>query len=809
MHSQFRYKTLLTCLWLAFILPAYTVCAQEKIDSTKNAPIKLSQDPNVPWDAAKNSPLYLSDPSNIRTTSVFDPINNQYIIFQKIGDLDYRRPIYLTPIEFRKYEFDRAMRAYWDASLKGDVQGFKSSLIPQLEVGGETFDKVFGSNVINIIPQGSAELIFGLNISHTENPSLSERLRTVPTFDFKEKISMNVTGTIGDKVNLGINYNTDAMFDFENRTKLEYSGKEDEIIKKIEAGDVTLPLNGTLIQGSYSLFGLKTELQFGKATVTTIFSQQKGESTTIQLKGGGQLTDFELSADEYEANKHFFLSQYFRETYDQSLKNLPAVSSGIEIQKIEVWVTNKTGVFVEGSNRNIVAFMDLAEGSGNIYNTVPEFQAVTGAGALPRNEANGLYDQITTTYDGIRDVNRVTEVLSPLSEVFQNGRDFSKLANARKLSTSEYTVNEQLGYISLNTALNNDEVLGVAFEYTYNGELYKVGEFSTDGISAPKTLVVKMIKGESLTPRYPTWKLMMKNIYSLGSGSVESQDFRLNILYHDDATGTSVNYIPNTPLRDKILLKILRLDNLNSQNDVQSDGVFDFVEGITVNAAKGRIIFPVLEPFGSYLENFITDPVQRSKYVYTELYDSTKTVAKQLAEKDKFVIRGQCTSAMSSEISLNYTNLPQGSVKVAANGVTLTENVDYTVDYNLGTVKIINSSILESQAPITISFESNQNFGLQTKSLFGTHVNYAVSDKLSIGGTFLHLSEKPYTTKVSYGEDPISNSIYGLDLSYKTESQFLTSMIDKIPLIQTTAPSSINFFGEFAYLDPGHSKAIK
>jgi cell surface protein SprA len=808
LHSQLRYKKLLACLWLVILLPAHILCAQETSDTTKTKLLKLPKDPLVPWDATKNSPLYLNDPSNITISSVFDALNNQYIIYQKIGTLDYRNPVYLTPQEYRKYSFDRAMREYWDASLRGDVQGFKSSLIPQLEVGGETFDKVFGSNVINIVPQGSAELIFGLNISHTENPSLSERLRTVPTFDFKEKIQMNVTGSIGDKVQLGINYNTDAMFDFENRTKLEYSGKEDEIIKKIEAGDVTLPLNGTLIQGSYSLFGLKTELQFGKMTMTSIFSQQKGESTTIQLKGGGQLTDFEIAADEYEANKHFFLSQYFRDTYDQSLRNLPAISSGIQIQKIEVWITNKTGVFVEGSNRNIAAFMDLAEGKGNIYNSIPNFQATGGTGALPQNSTNGMYEQMTSTYDGIRDVNNVTEVLSALPSSFQIGQDYEKVENARKLSSTEYSVNEQLGYISLNSALNNDEVLAVAYEYTYNGELYKVGEFSTDGIASPKTLIVKMLKGTSFSPKYPTWKLMMKNIYSLGSGSVESDGFKLNVLYEDDATGNSVNYIPNTPLKNKILLQVLRLDNLNSQNDVQPDGVFDFVEGVTVNATKGRIIFPVLEPFGSYLENYITDPIQRSKYVYTELYDSTKTVAKQIAEKDKFLIKGECTSAMTSEISLNYTNLPQGSVKVAANGVTLTENVDYTVDYNLGTVKIINSAILEAQSPITISFESNQNFGLQTKSLFGTHINYAVSDKLNIGGTFLHLSEKPYTTKVSYGEDPISNSVYGLDLSYKTDSRFLTTMIDKIPFIQTSTPSSINFFGEFAYLDPGHSKAV-
>jgi len=804
LHSPFEHKKLIISLGLFFVLLANGAYAQQSEDTG----IKLNNDPAVPWEASQNSPLFLYNPATIKTSVVFDAINNQYIIYQKIGDLDYRRPVYLSPEEYRKYEFDNAMREYWDASLRGDTQGFKSSLIPQLEVGGETFDKVFGSNIINIVPQGSAELIFGLNISHTENPSLAEQLRTVPTFDFKEKIQMNITGNIGDKMKIGINYNTDAMFDFENQTKLEYSGKEDEIIKKIEAGDVTLPLNGTLITGSYSLFGLKSELQFGKITMTTVFSQQKGESSTMTLEGGAHLTEFELAADEYEANKHFFVSQFFKDNYDAALKNLPAVSSGVNIEKIEVWITNKSGLFVEGSNRNIVAFMDLAENSENIYNLIPEFQATGGAGALPANDANGLYSMMTSVYSGIRNIDDVADELSSLYPSFQTGQDYEKVENARKLTSTEYTINQQLGYISLNSALNNDEVLAVAYEYTYNGQLFKVGEFSTDGISSPDAIIVKLIKGKSFSPKYPTWKLMMKNIYSLGAGSIESEDFKLNVLYDDDATGNKVNYLPNTPLRDKILLQVLRMDNLNSQLDVQPDGVFDFIEGVTVNVSKGRIIFPVLEPFGSYLLNFITDPVQRDKYVFSELYDSTKTVAKQLAEKDKFFISGEFTSTMGSDISLNVVNIPQGSVKVTANGVALSENVDYTVDYNLGTVKIINSSYLESNTPITISLESNQYFGMQTKTLMGTHVNYAVSDKLNIGGTFLHLNEKPYTTKVSYGEDPISNSIFGLDLSYKTGSQFLTSMVDKIPFIETSAPSSVNFFGEFAYLAPGHSKAV-
>jgi len=798
-------------LWIRvglLILPALFPFALAAQTNPGDSLLKLNSDPAYPWEATQSSPLFLSNPSNISTRVEYDGRNNQYIIYQKAGSLNYRRPVYMSPEEYRKYEFNQAMREYWDATLRGDASGFRSSLIPQIEVGGETFDRIFGSNVINIVPQGSAELIFGINISHTENPTLSERLRTIPTFDFQEKIQMNVTGTIGDKMQLGINYNTEAMFEFENRTKLEYSGKEDEIIKKIEAGDVTLPLNGTLITGSYSLFGLKSELQFGKLTMTTVFSQQKGESSVVEVKGGSQISEYEITADSYEANRHFFLSQEFRENFDGALENLPIVSTGLNIEKIEVWITNQTSRFEDVSNRNIVAFIDLAETQSNIYNTVPEFQGIPGAPLNTSNNTNGLYEQLNTTYSSIRNIDQVADAFTGLYPGFQIGRDYEKIENARRLTDREYTINRQLGYISLNMALNNDEVLAVAYEYTLNGQVFKVGEFSTDGITAPDALILKLIKGTTLSPQIPTWKLMMKNIYNVGSGRIEPKNFEVNILYQDDKTGNALNYLPETPLDGKVLLQALGLDRLNSQLDRQPDGLFDFVEGITVMSERGRIIFPVLEPFGRHLLKYITDPEQIRKYVFTELYDSTQTVARQMAEKNKYLMRGQFSSASGSEIRLNVANIPAGSVKVTAGGVSLTENVDFTVDYNMGSVKIINSAIIESQTPVQVSLESNQFFGLQTKTLVGTHLNYRFSEKLNLGGTVLRLTERPYTQKVTYGDDPISNTIYGFDASYRTESQLLTNAIDWLPLIETNAPSSINFFGEFAHLVPGHSRAI-
>ena len=783
------------------------VYAQQTVsDSTRatmpDLPYPIPADQGNPLLKRPDSPLFLKNPSNLSSEVIYDTESDLYIIRDKVGGLDYGMPTVMTPEEYRRYHFEQSMREYWQMRASGTDIGSHTSLIPKIYIESEAFDKVFGTNTIDIKPQGAAELIFGINSSKIDNPQLSEKLRRVTTFDFQEKIQMNVTGTIGDKMKLGVNYNTEATFDFENKTKLEYSGKEDEIIKKIEAGNVTLPLSGSLITGSQSLFGLKTEMQFGRLTVTSVFSQQKGETSVIDVQGGAQQNEFEVFVDEYDANKHFFLSHYFRERYDHALKILPVINSPVTITRMEVWVTNKSSDFE--NSRNIVAFMDLAEDT-RIFNS---FFVATDRTQYPDNRRNTLYDEMTINYN-VRNINQVNEVLAGLpAGNFSIGQDFEKIENARKLQVTEYTYHPNLGYISLNAALNADEVLAVAYEFTVGGEVFQVGEFSFDGINAPEALILKLLKGTSLTPKLPTWDLMMKNIYAIGAYQVNPSEFVLDIVYMDDETGTGINYIREGNIKDQILLRVMNLDNLNSQLDPYPDGMFDFIERVTINSSNGRIIFPVLEPFGSYLREKIGNNAIADKYIFQELYDSTLTRAIQIAEKNKFRLTGTYQSSVSSEIPLNALNVPQGSVVVTAGGIKLKENVDYTVDYTLGRVKIINPGLLESGTPIRISLESNQLFAIQTKTMVGSHFDYKISDDFNIGGTILNLTERPLTQKVNIGNEPISNTIWGLNSSFHTQSQLLTRMVDLLPFIQTRQPSSITFFGEFAHLIPGHSRAI-
>ncbi|MDE5419360.1 cell surface protein SprA [Labilibaculum sp. DW002] len=773
-------------------------------DSTLRYPFE-DENENQEFGSQKESPLYLKDPKNILTSIQYDPETGNYILVKRIGEMEYRRGISMTAEEYKEYEAEKSVRDYWMERSRNDGNSGGSELVPELKLGGQFVDKIFGSNTISIKPQGSAELTFGINTTKVENPTLPVNLRKTTSFDFDEKIQMNVTGTVGEKLKMDVNYNTEATFDFENQMRLEYSGDEDEIIKKIEAGNVSMPISNTLITGGQNLFGVKAQLQFGKLSVTSIFSQQKGETSVVEMENGAQKNEFEISVDQYEANRHFFLSKYFYDHYDESLRNLPVINSGISINKVEVWITNKTSNFQ--NSRNLVAYVDLGESAANISN--PGQFSQIGTGTLPGNDLNDVYQQMTTTYSNVRDINSVTSTLGPLAPGFASGTDYEKVENARRLSDSEYSINDKLGYISLNQALNADEVLAVSYEYTYRGQVFRVGEFTSDGVSAPQTLIMKLLKGTNLNPTLPTWELMMKNIYNIGAYQVNAEDFILNVLYQNDQAGSQLNYLDvDGAGKNEILLRLMNLDNLNSQLDPSPDGMFDFLDGVTINSTNGRIIFPSIEPFGSYLRNEINDNALADQYVFEELYELTQNEAQQIAEKNKFSLKGSYKSSTSSEISLNALNVQPGSVEVKAGGIKLIENIDYTVDYTLGRVKIINQALLEAGTPISISSESNSLFNIQTKTLVGVQMDYQFNNDFNLGATVMHLSEQPLTQKVNIGDEPISNTIWGLNGSYRTESMFLTNLVDKLPFIETKEPSQISIEGEFAQLMPGHNKAI-
>ncbi len=757
-------------------------------DSLLNPRWKIQRTTPITYDDLNQGSADLKRPDNMKQEVVYNDTIDRYVIGTRMGKTWLAAPIMMDLTEYQKWSEKNLFRNFF---RNKNAEIFEQKGKEKFDFTDMHFDlgpaeKIFGPGGIRVKTQGSAEIKLGATLKSIDNPSLPIRNRNTTTIDFDEKININVTGKIGDKMNMNLNYNTDATFDYDAQNmKLKYDGKEDEIIKLVEAGNVSFPSNSSLIQGASSLFGVRTDLQFGKLKLQTVFSQKKSNSTSVGTKGGTQFTPFEINVANYEENRHFFLGKFFYRNYDGWMSRLPTPLTGVTLNRVEVWVTNKSG---QSSNtRNIIAIPMLGESSGNPY-----------------NRANGMYEALVGLSD-VRDINKTNDVLEgkTIGEVtnMTGGTDYEKIEKARLLSSSEYTVNSSMGYISLKTTLNTDQVLAIAYEYTYNGVTYQVGEFSGDITDVNSALIVKSLKNTTCTPAQPNWKLMMRNVYYLAS-SVQKEKFKLDVKYQSDSTGVYVNYIPENTVKSLPLIRLLGADRLDNNNKAHSNGFYDFVEGYTVT--NGRVFFPMAEPFGQGLITAMKDKgVSQSTaelYAFTALYEQTKTTAKQNTERNRFQLVGQFKGSSANVISLGAYNVPQGSVVVTAGGTELTEGTDYSVDYSAGEVTILNQSLIDAGTNINVSLESEADYGMQRKTMLGLNWEYDFTKDFQLSGTLQHLSEQSLTTKVSMGSEPVNNTLVGLNINWKKESQWLTNMLDKIPFLHVSQPSNIQFKAEFAKL---------
>lgn len=825
--------------------------------------------------------IVIQNPPSVVSSYTYDSVTDRYIYNSKVDNFNITYPAILTPKEYEALVLKESMRNYFQEkanAIEGKKLGSedaKKDLLPRYYVNNSFFETVFGSNTIDVKPTGSVEMDLGVRYTKQDNPSFSPRNRAITTFDFDQRISLSLLGKVGTRLTVNANYDTESTFAFQNLIKLEYTPTEDDILQKIEVGNVSLPLNSSLIRGAQSLFGVKTQLQFGKTTVTAIFSEQKSQTKSVTAQGGGTLQNFDLFALEYDADRHFFLSQYFRNLYDKSLNNYPVIDSRVQITRMEVWVTNRQNRVSTTDNnlRNIVALQDLGEAqlSGLNDNQVVNLGLIIPPGFFvnPPNSPvdnsnnkfnpalidnggflNGSIRQIETTGTGSFD--------TPGASVSE-GQDFAKLENARKLGSNEYTFHPQLGYISLQQRLANDEVLAVAYQYTIGGQVYQVGEFANGGLESTSvtgdepesqvistnSLILKMLKSSLTTVENPDtkvtrpiWNLMMKNIYQIApGGQLEQEDFRFNILYSDPsplnyitkATGSITQPALDLPagVEATPLLKVFNIDALNYTNDPensrQGDGFFDFIPGLTVDAQNGRIIFTTVEPFGKLLFDKLKNPnspsesyndpatynANQAKYVFRTLYTNSQARALQDSEKNKFQLKGSYKSSGGDGISLNAFNVPQGSVTVSAGGRILVEGLDYIVNYQRGTVQILDPALQASNTPIEVSLENNSVFGQQTRRFFGVNVEHKFTDKFVLGGTILRMSEQPFTQKSSFGQESVNNTIFGLNSNFATEVPFFTRMVNKLPNLDTDVPSNLSVRGEIAFLKPDSPEADK
>jgi len=762
----------------------------------------------IPINAQDTIPTVPHD--QIDTLVEYDSLTGGYFIHFHREGVDVRPPVYMTHEEFMRWKEQQQSHLYWMDNRDSEVEleGGKVRLStlqkgkgPELPGLDSSVFNIFGGDFVSIRPTGEVSLTVGYKHTKTDNPLLPERFRRIGYPDFNTDMRFSVVGSIGDLMKINFNFDSKAQLNFNNQIRLRYEGKEHHIIKEIEAGNVSFPLKNSLITGAQQLMGIKTKLQFGRLTVTAVASQKQSQTQTITFQGGAQTKTVEIKADEYEENKHFLLSHYFKDNYEQALSELPKIKSNVRITRIEVWVTNTQGR--PENAREIVALMDLGEPKP--YRTA--FKK-TNAGVLPSNDANTLYATLNGNPNA-RSANTVVQELQTLG--LEYIKDFEKVY-ARKLSQNEFTLYPELGFISLNISLQPNEVLAVAYEYTYNGEVYRVGEFSDEvpiGENNDQVLFLKMIKSSGVFVDLPIWELMMKNIYPLRAWQISPEDFYLDVYYIDPGGGYK-RYIPEGSIQGVPLIRVLKVDQVNKQGQRRPDGVFDFLPGITIDPQRGRVIFPVLEPFGKTIKDALaSEPHLWGKYVYQELYTTTKVQARQKANKNRYVIRVRYKSAAGSTIDLGRMNIPEGSVRVTVGGRTLEEGRDYTVDYMLGKVRIINDAILQSGQPVNVTFES-QDFILATRKFFiGTRFDYWINKNLSLGATWLRLTEQTYTYKVDMNTIPVTNEIVGADLTYSSPSMWLTQLVNKLPGIESKQQSQVRARLEVAHFMPKENKAVR
>ena len=819
---------------LAFLVLGSNAIAQVKQGLAvpfKDTITKQLKDTSKPWLGGDSLrfPIkdrrgdFLSQPSNnpfdIRDTSImkrsiqYDPATKSYFIKELKGGQLQRIPSTLTFDEFWKLKTKKDEQAYF--MQRANSLGMLNRKIsrPKTKVFDSYFDRLFGKTgsdlKIDIKPVGEINIKAGYQGQNVKNPTLPERARKNGGFDFDANTNFSMNASIGDKLKFPINLNSLSNLGFDNQIKLSYKGKKDEVIKNIEAGNINYVSRSTLIPSTQNLFGVKAQVQFGKLFITAAMANQKSQRQSMALQGGTSTQKFQKRLDDYEENRHFLLAQYFRQNYNKAMASLPLINSQIQIKRIEVWVTNRNGQTTNA--RDVVGLADLGERAPS----KKVWEDNTRRDSLPDNGANGLYTKIINNSTA-RNPAGISSVLS--LEGLRSAEDYERTF-ARKLTENEYFFNPQVGFLSLNIPLQPDEVLGVAFQYSYNGKVFQVGEFSEnialdEKKGVQQILFLKLLKATTQRTDLPIWDLMMKNVYSLDLfGSIQQQDFQLNILYEEPSKGLK-RYLPVTGsnVEGQSLIKILQLDRLNNRNDPQPDGVFDFVEGYTVLSRMGRIVFPLLEPFGDDLKNIayngISDKVTE-KYIFPQLYRKIKAEAQQFTNLNRFLMEGQVKgSAGGAEISLNAFNVPPGSVNVRAGGQILREGIDYVVDYGSGTVRIINPGILSSNIPVNVSFENNLGFGFQERGFRALRIDYLASKDLNFGFSSSRLSERPFFTKTNFGSDPIKNSMYGFDFNYKTELPSVTRILDKLPFYSTKTKSYLTAYGEAAFLKPGHAQQI-
>ncbi|MER3524568.1 MAG: cell surface protein SprA [Ignavibacteria bacterium] len=710
--------------------------------------------------------------SPIRREMIPDSTATTFTFRETVGGEDVKIPLTLSwkeyvrarqKFEWRKMLADEARRpkALQGKRDIGDV--FSTFTKIQIPIPSNPIFSIFGKPEINLQISGAVDIRAGFRNTKSDQvtANILDQSRNEP--DFNQEVQVAVNGTIGDKLNILADWNTQRTFEYENQLKIKYTGYDDEIVQSVEAGNVSLQTPSSFIGSSAALFGIKAKMQAGPFTLTTLASQKKGQIKEVTASGGAQQIPFEINAWNYATNYYFLDERYIPLYEPYYLADVPARDDNVRVLDAEVWVS-----FL-GTDQNQAAIAR----SGVAYVTLPD---------RPAGQTN--YS------DSIRNVSEETPGEIEFGRFVRlDGSQFDLLENG-------YT-----GVLALNQNVQDNQIVAIA----YRTATQQWGELTVNNPATADTsrrLVLKMIKPRNLLsvgPTYRTaWNRLLKNVYALGGRNIKEAGFQLDV-FRRESGSQDVNTIGGQPL-----LRILGLDRYSSNGQRGSDNAFDFRTGFTINPARAEIIFPYLRPFDTairrYLDSVGVGQIDTSTLFAREIYDTTKIQAQQ-SNANKYIIKGSATGEASSKYQLGF-NVVEGSVRVYENGQLLTPNIDYTVDYIVGEVVIRKASALVPGANLQIKYEQNDLFQLASKTLLGARGDLAISPTTSLGFTIMNLNQQTLSDKVRLGEEPNKNTIVGIDGQTTFKLPFLTSALDALPGIQTREISDLRISGEAAYMIP-------
>jgi cell surface protein SprA len=718
-------------------------------------------------------PLF-AEPANptVRREVTVDSTASTFTFRETVAGMDVKIPLTLSLKEYirerQKYEMRKLLadEARKPKVLQGkrDIGDVLSTFTKiQIPIPANPIFSIFGKPEINLQISGAVDIRAGFRNTKSDQVTANflDQSRNEP--DFNQEVQVAVNGTIGDKLNILADWNTQRTFEYENQLKIKYTGYDDEIVQSVEAGNVSLQTPSSFIGSSAALFGIKAKMQAGPFTLTTLASQKKGQIKEVTASGGAQEIPFEIQAWNYSTNYYFLDERYipYFEPYYQS--DIPVRDPNVKVYDEEVWVS-----FL-GTDQNQSAIARL----GVAHITLPD---------RPAGQ--------TDYGDSLRNPN----------EEIPGSVEFGRFV---RLDRSQYEMVGEgyIGVIALNQNIQDNQIVAIA----YRTATQQWGELTANNPATADTsrrLVLKMLKPRNLHsvgPTYRTaWNLLLKNVYSLGGRNVKEAGFQLDIVRRVEG-GQEEKTLFGGPL-----LQILGLDRYNSSGQREPDNSFDFRIGFTINPARAEIIFPYLRPFDTPLRRFL-DSIGRSGQqdsliLFKEIYDTTKTEA-QRAIANKYTIKGKATGETSSKYQLGF-NVVEGSVRVYENGQLLTPNIDYTVDYIVGEVVIRKASALVPGANLQIKYEQNDLFQLASKTLLGARGDLALFQNTNIGFTIMNLNQQTLSDKVRLGEEPNNNTIFGIDGQTTFKLPFLTNALDALPGIQTREASDLRVSGEAAYMIP-------